>query len=228
MAATTDQKARLFDLMMGVGELVRDGNRDARDVAEVLQIIKNEQDFAALLLAKKDSVLVPEPPRPMLLEAIGSCVIPATHERFIAAEKFVVNTSRKVRVKISYIGDNFRSWFLDKVEDPVAEETLRYARLLRSVQDAEIRAEIGQELEEVMLAQIYVLMERQPNGQKGILLTDWWNVFYARDALGLLRAVRVFWHDDGWHVSAHSVEHPYGWDKDDRVFSRNSSVLVSF
>lgn len=45
MTATTDQKARLLDLTTGVLELVRDGKRSIEDVSDVLQIIKDNQDF---------------------------------------------------------------------------------------------------------------------------------------------------------------------------------------
>lgn len=54
MAATTDQKARLLDLTIGVLELTRDGNRNIEDVNAVLQVIKNDSNFASRLLAKKD------------------------------------------------------------------------------------------------------------------------------------------------------------------------------
>lgn len=56
MAATTDQKARMFDLITGVMELVRDGKRDAENVLRVLQIIKEERKFAELLVAQRESV----------------------------------------------------------------------------------------------------------------------------------------------------------------------------
>ena len=51
MAATTSQKARLLDLVTGVLELVRDGNREASEVADVLQVVKEESGFAKRLLA---------------------------------------------------------------------------------------------------------------------------------------------------------------------------------
>ena len=37
-------------------------------------------------------------------------------------------------------------------------------------------------------------MERQPNGEQGVLLTNRWaNIFYVCDANGDLRAVDVYW-----------------------------------
>lgn len=49
-SATTAQKARLFDLVTGVQEMVRDGNRDPEEVARVLQVVKDDPDFAVHLL----------------------------------------------------------------------------------------------------------------------------------------------------------------------------------
>lgn len=50
--ATTDQKARLLDLMTGVLEMVRDGNRNIDQVSAMLQVIKDDPEFAMRLLAK--------------------------------------------------------------------------------------------------------------------------------------------------------------------------------
>ncbi len=47
-------------------------------------------------------------------------------------------------------------------------------------------------------------------------------LFKVGDQWFVLRAVRVFWHVDGWYVLAFSVEFPYGWYAGSRVFSRNS------
>lgn len=45
-------KSRLLDLVTNVLELVRDGKRDAREVADVLQMIKNRKDFFELFSDK--------------------------------------------------------------------------------------------------------------------------------------------------------------------------------
>ncbi|MBI2642019.1 MAG: hypothetical protein HYW96_00390, partial [Candidatus Wildermuthbacteria bacterium] len=46
MVATTDQKARMFDLTATVWELVRTGKRDFNDVSRALQIIKDDPRFS--------------------------------------------------------------------------------------------------------------------------------------------------------------------------------------
>src|SRR3989344_1641678 len=50
MIATTDQKARVFDLWASVSELVRDGKRDPEAVAGLLQAVKDQEDFLRKLI----------------------------------------------------------------------------------------------------------------------------------------------------------------------------------
>ncbi len=54
----SEKKARLLDLVTSVLELVQGGKRDAEEVADVLQVIKNEKDFATTLGRKTMSELV--------------------------------------------------------------------------------------------------------------------------------------------------------------------------
>jgi len=170
-------------------------------------------------------------PRTNLLEPVSTIVIPATTGTFVAKEKFVQDTGRKAKVKISYLGDNLKSWFLSgkgKTEDPITEQTLRYGKLRKSSVDAPIIAELGgNEKAETTLTEVFSLMEKQPNGEEGALLNNgWWNILYVKDQNGVLRAVLVYWLVDGWNVYARSVGDPYGWYDGYQVFSRNS-VLES-
>lgn len=57
MVATTNQKARLLDLTTGVLELVRDGKRDPDKVCAVLQIIKENRNFASTLRVEQQAEL---------------------------------------------------------------------------------------------------------------------------------------------------------------------------
>src|SRR3989344_5640394 len=56
-------------------------------------------------------------PKSDLLELVGTTTIPRTTTKFIANKHFVRDTSDTATAKISYLGDNFTSWFLDKTED---------------------------------------------------------------------------------------------------------------
>lgn len=153
-----------------------------------------------------------------LFAHLGTVTVSATDKWFVAREKFVSGSA----VKISFRGDNFQGWFLAKTEEPLAEIELRYAKLTRLSVDGPILTELGDKAEST-LAQVWALMERQPEGKEGVLLTNGWaNLFYVRDANGTLRAVHVGWGGNGWSVGAHSVANLYGWGVGRRVFSRNS------
>lgn len=133
-----------------------------------------------------------------LLNFLSAVTVPATTKRFVAREKFVVNTTDNAPVKISYLGDNFREWFLageGKVEAPLPKQKLRYAKLEKSSVDGPIITELGGEAKaETMLSEVFALMAKQGNGKKGALLNNGWvNIFYVRDTAGVLRAVDVRW-----------------------------------
>lgn len=168
-------------------------------------------------------------PKPTLsiLEFVSTVVVPATTGNLVAKEKFVRDTGIKAKVKISYLGDNFTSWFLSgsgKTEDPISEQTLRYHKLRKSSVDGPIIEELGgEEKSETTLSEMFVLMEKQGKGEDGVLLNNGYvNIFYIRDQNGVLRAVSVDWDGDGWGVYAFSVEDPRTWYVGYQVFSRNS------
>ena len=166
------------------------------------------------------------PLRPSLLELVGTVSVPVTTEKFVVRERFVINAGRKAAVTISYLGGNFREWFLGKTEEPMAETTLRCYMLHKASVDGPIIAELGGERKaETYLAGIYALMALQPRGEKGVLLTNGYaNIFCVYDVNGVLRAVGVSWNAGvgGWGVGASSVGDPGGWSGGDQFFSCNS------
>ena len=178
------------------------------------------------------SAEMPAPkPRTDLLKLVSTIVIPATTGTFVAKEKFVQDTGRKAKVKVSYLGDDFTAWFLSddgKTEEPITKQTLRYAKLRKGSVDGPIIAELGGEAKaEATLTEVFSLMEKQATGEEGVLLNNGRaNLFYVKDQSGVLRAVFVRWHGDGWGVDADSVEGPGRWRGGGQVFSRNS-VLKS-
>ena len=86
-------------------------------------------------------------------------------------------------------------------------------KLERSMNDKEILSELRPT--EISLGEIFHLLTTNANKKE-------WMIFYCKDISGVLRAVHVFWDDDGWFVYAFSVEYPYDWYGGHRVFSRNS------
>lgn len=170
--------------------------------------------------------------KPLILELVSTVVVSATTSKFVAKDKFVRDTGRKAKVKISYLGDNFTEWFLSgdgKTEDPITEQTLRYHKLRQSSMDGPIIAELGgAEKSETTLSEMFSLMEKQGKGEDGVLLNNGYvNIFYIKDSAGVLRTVYVCWNDDGWDVGASSVGGPGGWSDGRRVFSRNSVLNPS-
>ncbi|MFA5736995.1 MAG: hypothetical protein WC893_02470 [Candidatus Paceibacterota bacterium] len=194
---------------------------------------KNQKGLKKTLadcLLPQMSVALVKPAKPeLLLEPVGAVVIPATTGKFVAKDKFVVNTKRNASVKISAVWDSFTSWFLSgdgKTEDPTSEQTLCYHKLRKSSVDGPIITELGgEEKSETTLTEMFSLMEKQKNGENGVLLNNGYaNIFYIRDQAGVLRAVRVGWSDGGWYLSAYSALRPNGWRGGRQVFSRKSDL----
>lgn len=165
-----------------------------------------------------------KPLKPPLLIPVGTATVAATMIQFVARDHFVMNTKKNVPVKISYLRDNFTTWFLGKEEQPFAGSTLRFGKLSRRSVDGPIIAELGgEEKAETTLTEFHALLQAQKDGENGPLLTNGYaNIFYVRDVNGVLRAVGAGWDGGGWHVVARPVTDPYGWGYGSRVFSRNS------
>ncbi|MFZ2975761.1 MAG: hypothetical protein WA055_04030 [Candidatus Moraniibacteriota bacterium] len=169
-------------------------------------------------------------PIELLLEFLGTISIPAISNSFIARDHFVIDTSKKAKVKISYLGDNFKYNFLEKIDEPFAGSTIRYGKLKKNSVDAPIIAELGgEEKSETSLVEMFALIGQQPSGKSGALLTDGYvNIFYIRDKNRVLWAVRCGWNGVGWSMNAYSVDRPPEWRGGDQVFSRSSFFLQKF
>ncbi len=165
----------------------------------------------------------------LLLELIGTIAISATTEKFIARDHFILNTSKKAKVKISYLGENFTENFLGKVEEPFAGSVLYYWKLKKSFVDTPIIAELsGEKKAETSLTELWAMLGKQPHGGDGALLINGYaNIFYIRGARLVLWAVLCRWSDDGWDVSAYPVTAPYSWHAGLQFFSRSSSESQS-
>lgn len=161
----------------------------------------------------------------LLLEPVGTVTVSATTKKFRAGANFLLKQDGGV---CSYLGDNFKSWFLEgdgKTEEPIVEQTLRYGKLRKSSVDGTIIAELGGEAKaETTLTEMFSLMKKQKNGESGVLLNNGWaNISYIRDQSGVFRTVSVSWSGGGWDVGAVEVSDPGRWDVGDQVFSRKPS-----
>ncbi len=156
-----------------------------------------------------------------ILDFVTSVRVPA-QGRFVARDHFMVDTSDEAEVKIGYLGANFQTWFLGKIEEPVGEAELAIHTLTEPALDAPILEELG-ERAETTLSQFWALLKAQGRGEVGPLLTNGYaNIAYIHDSEGTLRAVRARWDaaDGAWRVHADSVEHPIGWRASRQVVSR--------
>jgi len=198
-----------------------------------------KKNLAGCLLPQPSVVPVETAQPELLLNLVGTITTSATTSKFVAKDKFVVNTKRNAPVKISAVWDNFTNWFLSgdgKIEDPtrlpdeqVSKQTLCYHKLRKASADDPIITELGGEAKaETTLSEMFYLMEKHKNGEDCVLLNNGYaNIFYIRDQNGVLRAVGVDWDGDGWGVNARSVGGPGRWGGGYQVFSRNSVLKSS-
>jgi len=169
-------------------------------------------------------LIVSEKPRPTTeprtFKVLRPMDLPAAPATFSADETFF---AKKPCVKISYLGDNFRSWFAGAVEENAPSAPLVGFDLTQSAEDSEIIEDLGGEARaEVTLCEIWRLMQRQSSGEGGVLLTNGYaNVFCVRGKDGVLRTVSVYWDGLGWGVDADALGDSR-WLGGHRVFSRNS------
>ena len=150
-----------------------------------------------------------------LLRRVTEVVVRAV-KKLVTADNFKIGI-----VGIVYLGDNFKSNFLGKVERNVQGTTLVVNHLEKSALDKDIRDELGSDKEEITLAHLFELLKKQSKGESGAFLTNGLaNIFYVRDINGNLWAVLAVWRSGGWDVRARSVTYPSWWFDGRRVFSR--------
>ncbi len=183
-------------------------------VEALINIIGEEN--AKSLLAGKAKVVIEEIVD-SILDFLTTITIVATTAKFVAEQELVVGQSG-----IAWLGKNFKTWFGNKVEEPQPETVLRSHRLRKQSRDLRIIAELGgEEKVETTLSAIVQLISRQAKGESGALLNNGYvNIFYVRDAEGVLLLVGVDWLKAGWGVNARAVEGPREWRDGSRVFSR--------
>lgn len=147
-----------------------------------------------------------------LLTSVGEFNIPSTNIPFFAKNHFAVNfTANKKNnvspVKISFAGERFEYWFMDKREPPFGGSVLACGELSFPATSSRIIAELGGYGKvETTLVELSYLMKAQWNGKAGSLLTNGnANMFYVRDVNYKLRAVDAHWLNDSWRVIANEI-----------------------
>ncbi len=159
-----------------------------------------------------------------LLKLVGKVTILATTTHFRSRDFFKLKKDGGI---FFFIEKNFQDWFFagtGKIEDPTAEHILRYHKLRQVSVDGPVITELGGEAKaETTLASIASLIEKQKNGEAGILLMNSSaNIFYVRDLTGVLRTVQVLYSGNGWYAIGHLVGHTDKWLVTSLVFSCDS------
>lgn len=156
-----------------------------------------------------------------LLEPVGIVDCSMSAEDFLVREHFTGDDF--------HLGENF----LSKVEKiTMSHTTLRYCRLKQWSKGIPIINELGGEgIAETTFVELSVLIERQRNGESGVLLTNSGsNIFFIRDTNNELQLFNLYWtlgsaFGRRWSLHAHSLKdekHSFGWSTG-RIFSRNPS-----
>ncbi len=188
-------------------------------------IVKKMGGEEAALKFLRDELVFSEAVAKKLLERLSTTIAIPAITLFTASEHLIVDTSKKAKVKISYLGYNMRQYFLPKVEsDEVAAEEFAINKLLENSFDPAIITALGGEAKvEITLGQFFAVFAKQPNGEKGALLTNGYaNVGYIRDINGVLWAVRGYCrgHDLGWRFEADPLDDPGRWGVGRQFLSR--------
>jgi hypothetical protein len=141
-------------------------------------------------------------------------------EKFVAGRHFKEDISSAAEVRISWLGAAFMRRFAVKVEDDTVEVTLQTHVLSRSSSDTQIIAELG-DRHETKLTDLWCLLKLQASGRGGALQTNAApNIFFVRDAAGVLGAVDAIWAGAGWEIGASQAEGQRRWPAGSHVISR--------
>lgn len=190
---------------------------------QINAIVKKLGGEEGALKFLRDDLVISEAVAKKLLERLSTTIEVPGLASFTASQNFVVDTSRKAKLKISYLSDNFKANFLQKDEsDEVAAEELAVNKLLENAFDPAIITALGGEAKvEITLGQFFAVFAKQPNGEKGALLTNGYaNVGYVRDVNGVLWTVFGYWSGDGWDFDADPLDYPDRWCDGNRFLSR--------
>ncbi len=154
-----------------------------------------------------------------LLKFVRNVAVGAV-SKFVATDAFGPNNPDGIKF---YLGNNFKTNFLGKIEEDVEVATIVVHRLERISRSPEIMAELGVENRVIKLAHFYEMLKIQNQGQDGPLLVNRYaNIAYIEDENGTVWAVNAGWGsvDREWYVDAISVENPDEWGGGHQVLSR--------
>ena len=137
-----------------------------------------------------------------LLEVVGQPVELPAAERFVARDKFVVDSAGEL--PLTYVGEDFTEKFLGVVEEGVTTARIQPYKLVKATIDGPIFSALGGEGgAKIALAHLFEFLKTADRSS--------WYFFYVVDAAGSLWAVDTYWRDGGWDLESYSVTYPRGW-----------------
>jgi len=139
-------------------------------------------------------------------------------KEFVSAKAYVVDTSERARVRISYLGNNFKKHLLPTIERDIAPSDLTLSKLTRGQKDLPLSddepgtiAGLGGTTKAVTSACEFfeTLAHKQAVGN--LTWTAGYVLVKDNDGNSVLWALRASWLDAGWRVGAFSPSGPDSW-----------------
>lgn len=181
--------------------------------------IEHWNDNCGELHAELHRLLRRENPAQRILSPFIQMTLPAREDPFIVNQKYVVDTSEDAVVNISYVDSEILNDAT--VIAPRGEVILSRSELLLPASFRELNEVVsGPAIE---LDQVWGMVKLQAKGEEGALLNDGKaNLFPKAMINGKVRALDVYWDDDGWRFHVRSVAFRYRWGAGRQSVFRNS------
>lgn len=200
-----------FTLSQGAGQKLEFAVQRNGGTTEDIDYLSTGDNFRAVTLLRTGKVKLVEAEVKKLLRFVRTVSLPAV-DKFIAAEKFREGET-VAGIKVAWLGENFKTNFLTKVEKSVPALEMREHGLVTPSRDPAIITEFGgEEQVESFLAHFWEFLKTADRNLR--------HVRHIRDVNGVLWAVRGFWLSDGLSVEASPLDGPSDWDAGRRFLSR--------
>ena len=177
------------------------------------RFLANEFVLLDLAKAKKGAkVSVP------LFTFAGRFHAPGAKE-FVSAKAYVVDTSERARVRISYLGNNFKKHLLPTIERDIAPSDLTLSKLTRGQKDLPLSddepgtiAGLGGTTKAVTSACEFFETIAHKQAVGNLTWTAGYVLVKDNDGNSVLWALGALWSGGGWFVEALSPSNPFRWD----------------
>ncbi|HRY62722.1 MAG TPA: hypothetical protein P5056_03055 [Candidatus Paceibacterota bacterium] len=193
------------------------GNLTLGQIEALVNKLGGMEEVRKILSGQGAPAPAPQAPS-VFLPALSVPTVPELIEPFVTKDHF--NSVEGI-----WTGSDFNKEFRGMSVAPRKGYELTVRTLSMPANDGEILKELGDPdglKAEIDLYTLHQLIVMQKSGRRGLLTTDYANIFYLRNNEGQLRAVSVSRDDGEWSVSVYSVSSPVRWSGGRRVFSRNS------